>query len=72
MLREDTNVIILQKSLTDKQRDLLNDMYNDYNQVYSHWFADDYDTAMIDNLLKESKRNFKNGMILINEYYKLL
>lgn len=34
-------------------------MYNDYNQVYSHWFADDYDTAMIDNLLKESKRNFK-------------
>jgi hypothetical protein len=47
------------KSLTDKQRDLLNDMYNDYNQVYSHWFADDYDTAMIDNLLKESKRNFK-------------
>lgn len=60
-------------SLTDKQRDLLNDMYNNYNQVrhiYSHWSADDYDTAMIDNLSK-AREILENGLILINEYYKL-
>lgn len=59
--------------MTDKQRDLLNDMYNNYNQVrhiYSHWSADDYDTAMIDNLSK-AREILENGLILINEYYKL-
>lgn len=60
-------------SLTNKQMELLNELYNDYNKVrhiYSHWSADDYDTAMIDNLSK-AREILENGLILINEYYKL-
>lgn len=41
--------------LSEKQLDFLNEFYTNYNGVrhqYSHWSADDYDTAMIDNIEK--------------------
>lgn len=42
-----------QKNLTREQLDLLNNLYTNYITVkhpYSHWLADDYDKAMINNI----------------------
>lgn len=39
--------------LPDEQKDYLNDLYTNYNAVrhpYSHWSADDYDTAVIPDM----------------------
>lgn len=59
--------------LSEKQLKFLNEFYTNYNRVrhpYSHWSADDFDTAMIDNLGK-ARELLEKGLNLINEYYKL-
>ena len=59
--------------LSEKQVDFLNEFYTNYNSVrhpYSHWSADDYDTAMIDSI-ENARELLKKGLNLINEYYKL-
>lgn len=59
--------------LSEKQLKFLNEYYTNYNRVrhpYSHWSADDFDTAMIDNLGK-ARELLEKGLNLINEYYKL-
>lgn len=60
-------------TLSEKQVDFLNEFYTNYNSVrhpYSHWSADDYDTAMIDSIEK-ARELLKKGLNLINEYYRL-
>ena len=60
-------------SLTSNQVEFLNDFYTNYNRVrhpYSHWSADDYDTATIDNIVK-ARELLEKGLKLINEYYIL-
>ena len=59
--------------LTKKQLEFLNDFYTNYNRVrhpYSHWSADDYDTAMIENIEK-ARELLEKGLNLINEYYRI-
>lgn len=59
--------------LTEKQLEFLNEFYTNYNRVrhlYSHWSADDYDTAMIDNIEK-ARELLEKGLNLINEYYRM-
>lgn len=59
--------------LSEKQLKFLNEFYTNYNRVrhpYSHWSADDYDTAMISNIEK-ARELLEKGLNLINEYYKL-
>ena len=60
-------------NLSEEQVEFLNQFYTNYNRVrhpYSHWSADDYDTAMIDNIEK-ARELLEKGLNLINEYYKL-
>ena len=57
----------------DYRLDFLNDLYNKYNQVrhpYTHWSADDYDTAVITDIQKAKDYIFE-GLTLINKYYIL-
>lgn len=59
--------------LTNEQVEFLNDFYTNYNKVrhpYSHWSADDYDTATIENIVK-ARELLEKGLKLINEYYIL-
>lgn len=59
--------------LSDKQKSFLEELYNAYNGVrhpYSHWSAEDYDTAVITSIDVAREHLFK-GLTLINNYYKL-
>ena len=59
--------------LSKDQLDFLNKFYSNYNSVrhrYSHWSADDVDTAVIDNIA-QARELIEKGLNLINEYYKL-
>lgn len=59
--------------LNTNQRDFLNELYGSYNAVrhpYSHWSADDYDTAVITEM-GTARELVEKGLILINKYYKL-
>lgn len=59
--------------LTGDQLIYLNDLYNAYNGIrhpYSHWSADDYDTAVITKI--EVAQDYLNkGLTLADKYYKL-
>ena len=59
--------------LTEDQLIYLNDLYNAYNGIrhpYSHWSADDYDTAVITKI--EVAQDYLNkGLTLADKYYKL-
>ena len=59
--------------LTGEQLIYLNDLYNAYNGIrhpYSHWSADDYDTAVITKI--EVAQDYLNkGLTLADKYYKL-
>lgn len=60
-------------SLNKVQRDFLNKLYNSYNSVrhpYSHWSADDYDTAIIEEM-RYARELIEKGLELINKYYTL-
>lgn len=51
----------------------LNDLYNAYNRIrhpYSHWSADDYDTAVITSI-ETAQDYLKEGLTLADKYYKL-
>lgn len=59
--------------LTDVQQIFLNDLYNAYHGVrhpYSHWSADDYDTAVI-TTIDTAKEYLIKGLTLVNKYYTL-
>lgn len=59
--------------LSKDQLYFLNKFYSNYNSVrhrYSHWSADDVDTAVIDNIA-QARELIEKGLNLINEYYKL-
>lgn len=60
-------------ALTEEQLIYLNDLYNAYNGIrhpYSHWSADDYDTAVITKI--EVAQDYLNkGLTLADKYYKL-
>ena len=59
--------------LNANQLDYLNKLFTRYNSVrhqYSHWSADDYDTAVIENI-SDARDILENGLTLINDYYKL-
>lgn len=59
--------------LNEVQRDFLNELYNSYNSVrhaYSHWSADDYDTAVITEM-GPARELIEKGIALINKYYIL-
>ena len=59
--------------LSDVQQVFLNDLYNAYHSVrhpYSHWSADDYDTAII-TTVKTATEYLVKGLTLIDKYYKL-
>lgn len=61
------------KKLTVQQVEFLNDLYNEYHGVrhqYSHWSADDYDTAVITSI-EDAKEYLLKGLTLINKYYTL-
>lgn len=59
--------------LTGNQLIYLNDLYNAYNGIrhpYSHWSADDYDTAVITKI--EVAQDYLNqGLTLADKYYRL-
>lgn len=59
--------------LSNEQVIFLNDLYNAYNGVrhpYSHWSADEYDTAVITDI--ETARDYLiKGLTLIDLYYTL-
>ncbi len=55
------------------QKEYLNVLYNKYNGIrhqYSHWSADDYDSAVITEL-SVAQDYIKEGLTIINNYYKL-
>lgn len=59
--------------LTSHQQTFLNDLYNAYHGVrhpYSHWSADDYDTAVITTI--DTARDYIiKGLTLVDKYYTL-
>ena len=59
--------------LTSQQQAFLNDLYNAYHGVrhpYSHWSADDYDTAVITTI--ETARDYLiKGLTLADKYHTL-
>ncbi|RHR33795.1 viroplasmin family protein [Eubacterium sp. AF19-12LB] len=59
--------------LTYKQQEFLNDLYNAYHNIrhpYSHWSADDYDTAVITTI--DTARDYLlKGLTLVDKYYTL-
>ena len=59
--------------LSDNQVKYLNELYNAYHYVrheYTHWSADDLDTAVISNI-ELAHEHLKKGLTLANKYYKL-
>lgn len=57
--------------LTINQKDYLNKLYTKYNGLrhpYSHWSADDLDTAVITDITT-AREYLTEGLNLINEYY---
>lgn len=59
--------------LTNSQLDYLNDLYNSYHGIrhpYTHWSADDYDTAVITDI-EVSKQYLTEGLTLADKYYIL-
>lgn len=59
--------------LSGDQLSYLEDLYNAYNKIrhpYSHWSADDYDTAVITKM-EIAQEYLKEGLTLANKYYKL-
>ena len=59
--------------LHDKQKDFLNNLYNEYNGIrhpYSHWSVDDYDTAVITDI-NVAKDYINKGLTLFDKYYRL-
>lgn len=59
--------------LTSVQEVFLNDLYNAYHSVrhpYSHWSADDYDTAII-TTIETAREYLVKGLTLIDKYYTL-
>ena len=59
--------------LTSQQKVYLDDLYNAYHGVrhpYTHWSADDYDTAVITSI-ETAKEYLLKGLTLIDKYYKL-
>lgn len=59
--------------LDSKQKDFLEQLYNNYNTVrhpYSHWSADDYDTAVITDM-ETARELLIKGLTLINKYYRI-
>ena len=60
-------------TLSAQQLVLLNDLYNAYYSVrhpYSHWSADDYDTAVI-TTNEVAREYLVKGLTLVDKYYKL-
>lgn len=59
--------------LTISQANFLNELHNEYHDVrhqYSHWSADDYDTAIITDI-EDAREYLLKGLTLINKYYTL-
>lgn len=59
--------------LNSQQQTFLNDLYNAYHGVrhpYSHWSADDYDTAVITSI-EIAREYLIKGLTLIDKYYTL-
>lgn len=59
--------------LDNHQQIFLNDLYNAYHEVrhpYSHWSADDYDTAVITSI-EIAREYLMKGLTLIDKYYIL-
>lgn len=59
--------------LTEDQLLYLNDLYNAYNMTrhpYSHWSADDYDTAVITKI-ETAQEYLQKGLTLADKYYIL-
>ena len=59
--------------LTSVQQTFLNDLYNAYHGVrhsYSHWSADDYDTAVIP-IIDTARDYLIKGLTLVDKYYTL-
>jgi len=61
------------EKLNQPQKDFLSQLYNSYNAVrhpYSHWSADDYDTAVITEM-GTARELIEKGLVLVNKYYTL-
>ena len=59
--------------LNRQQLDYLNKFYTQYNKVrhpYSHWSADDSETAVITNI-NEARKLLDEGIKLIDKFYTL-
>lgn len=59
--------------LSNAQLVYLDDLYNAYNKLrhpYSHWSADDYDTAVITSI-ETAQDYLKEGLTLADKYYTL-
>lgn len=59
--------------LSNEQKDFLNVLYNKYHGIrhpYTHWSADNYDTAVITSIEK-AKNYLQEGLTLVNQYYKI-
>ena len=59
--------------LSKKQLDFLNKLYTQYNSVrhpYSHWSANDIDTAVITDMAT-ARQIINDGLELIDKYYTL-
>jgi len=59
--------------LTNDQIDYLNNLYTRYHAIrhqYSHWSAEDYDSAVITDL-SVAKQYLNEGLTIINNYYIL-
>lgn len=59
--------------LNSQQKTFLDDLYNAYHGIrhpYTHWSADDYDTAVI-TTIEVAKAYLEEGLTLVNKYYKL-
>jgi len=59
--------------LNGLQQTFLNDLYNDYHGIrhqYSHWSADDYDTAVIPTI-DIAREYLIKGLTLVDKYYTL-
>lgn len=59
--------------LNGLQQTFLNDLYSDYNGIrhrYSHWSADDYDTAVMPTI-DLAREHLIKGLTLVDKYYTL-
>ena len=60
-------------SIEQSTTNVLNDLYNAYHGVrhpYSHWSADDYDTAVITSI-EVAREYLIKGLTLVDKYYIL-